>query len=187
MTYHHFKGNNLSRSEKLQRRIIQLLLDADISDEKRESSLIWEAKHSSSCCQVGRILAEKRGLNVELAEIICVLHDIHVVMHGGYKNHAEKGAVLTQKLLKESEQFSAEEIELITEAVARHSEKGIYTDKPYVELAKDADVFDCSLYEGVESYYKENKSKHQFENYVKRIKKVRKELGLNPENVFRGT
>ena len=77
--FHHFKGNNLSRSEKIQRAVTRLILKSKITDEKRENSVVWELKHHAGCVQIGRILAQKRKLDVELAEIICVLHDIYSI------------------------------------------------------------------------------------------------------------
>jgi pyruvate,water dikinase len=183
--YPHFKGNNLSRSEKIQREVVEMILNSDIPNEKRESSDIWELKHSSGCCQVGRILAEKRDLNVELVEIIAVLHDIAVVTTGSYKDHAKKGGVVTKKILEKSNDFSTEEIKTICDGVAHHSEKDIYTDNPYIEIAKDLDAFDCCLYEGSINYYKIHKPKDVFEKYCDRIRKVRKELGLQTDKLFR--
>lgn len=183
--FHHFKGTELSRSEKIQRKVVELLLNSKIPDDKRESSIVWELKHSSGCCQIGRILAQKRNLDIEIAEIASILHDIYVIVEGNYEEHAKKGAGVARKVLEESGDFSQEEIEIITEAVAHHSEKQIYTDKPYVELVKDADVFDCSLYKNAKGFYILHKPKDVYEEYVKRIKKVRKELGLKEDNVFR--
>ena len=183
--YPHFKGNNLSRSEKIQREVVEMILKSDIPNEKRESSDIWELKHSSGCCQIGRILAEKRGINVELVEIIAVLHDIAVVTTGSYKDHAKKGGIVAKKILEKSNDFSAEEIKTICDGVAHHSEKDIYTDNPYIEIAKDLDAFDCCLYEGSINYYKIHKPKDVFEKYYDRIRKVRKELGLQTDKLFR--
>lgn len=183
--FHHFKGIGLTRSEKLQRKVAELLLNSNLHDEKRESSVIWELKHSSGCCQVGRILAQKRNLDVELSEIACILHDIYVVVEGKYEDHAKRGAVIAEDILEDSGDFKGEEIKLITEAIVHHSEKQLYTNKPYVELVKDADVFDCSLYEGAKGFYMIHKPKDIYEEYVKRIRNVRKELGLNENEVFR--
>lgn len=183
--FHHFKGSDLSRSEKVQRKIAELLLESTIPDEKRESSIIWELKHSSGCCQIGRILAQKRNLDVELAEIACILHDINVIVTGGYEDHARKGAGVARKMLEETEDFSQEEIGLITEAIAHHSEKQIHSQNPYAELVKDADVFDCSLYQNAKGFYILHKPKDIYEEYAKRIINVRKELGLDPEEAFR--
>ncbi len=183
--FHHFKGNELSKSERIQRKVVELLLESKIPNEKRESSIVWELKHSSGCCQIGRILAQKRNLDIEIAEIVCILHDIYVIVEGEYEDHAKKGAKIAKTLLEESGDFSQEEIDLITEAIAHHSEKQIYTDKPYVELVKDADVFDCSLYENAQGFYLLHKSKEIYQEYVKRVRKVRKELGLNEHEDFR--
>ena len=135
--FHHFKGLGLSRSERIQRKVVELLLESAVPNSRRESSIAWELKHSAGCCQIGRILAQKRGLDVELAEIACVLHDIYVIVEGTYGEHARRGAAVARKLLEESGGFSEEEIGTIAEAVAHHSEKDIHTSKPYVELAKE--------------------------------------------------
>ena len=161
------------------------MLNSELTDEQRESSIVWEIKHSSSCCQVGRILAEKRNLNVELTEIICVLHDIYVILEGKYKDHARKGALIAEKILQETGEFRPDEIKIITDAIAHHSEKEIYTDDPYIELVKDTDVMDCSLYEGAEGFYKIHKPKEVYDEYVKRTKNVRNELGMQSQNIFR--
>ncbi len=183
--YHHFKGNDLTRSEKIQRLVTQMILESKLSDEKRENSVVWELKHHAGCVQIGRILAQKRNLDVELAEIICVLHDIYAIIDGKYKDHAKLGAEIARKILEESGDFTTKEINIIKEAIAHHSQKEVYTDKPYVELAKDADVFECSLYQGAEGFYKLHKSDQVFKEYVNRIKKVRIELGLPNKAIFR--
>ena len=183
--FHHFKGNELSRSEKIQCKVLKLLLESALPDEKRESSVIWELMHSSGCSQVGRILAQKRSLNVELAEVICVLHDVYVIVEGTYKEHAKNGANFARKMLEDSGDFTQDEIDIITEAISHHSEKQIYTDKPYTELVKDADVFDCSLYQNSKGFYILHKPKDIYDEYVKRIRNVRRELGLKEDDVFR--
>ncbi|MBI4176772.1 MAG: HD domain-containing protein [Candidatus Aenigmarchaeota archaeon] len=183
--FHHYKGNDLSRSEKVERKVVQLLLENKIPDEVRESSIVWELKHSSGCIQCGRILAQKRNLDVELVEIICVLHDIYVIVEGKYKDHAKLGSPIAEKLLREVGGFTGQEIKTIVQAVAHHSEKDVYSDDPYVEIAKDADVLDCSLYKGAEGFYRLHKPEQVFKQYASRIEKIREELGLDTENVWR--
>lgn len=183
--HHHYKGKNLSRSEQIEKKVIELIITSKIPENRRESSIVWELKHSSGCLQIARILAEKRKLAVELAEVSAVLHDIYVIVRGSYKNHAKLGVPIAEKLLKESGGFSDTEIETITKAIAHHSKKDIYTDEPYIELVKDADVFDCSLYKGAEGDYRINKPELVFAQYVKRIENVRKELGLPANDVWR--
>ena len=183
--FHHYKGNELSRSEKVERKVAELLLASQLADSERESSIIWELKHSSGCAQIARILAQKRNLDVEISEVSSILHDIYVIVEGKYKDHAKLGAPIAEDILKEVGGFSDDEIGRITQAVVHHSEKEIYSDDPYIELVKDVDVFDCSLYKNAEGFYRLHKPEHIFNEYIKRIKKVREELGLPPENVFR--
>ncbi len=162
----------------MQRKVIELILNSRLTDKERESSKVFELKHSSGCTQVGRILAEKRGLSKEYAELICVLHDIYVIVKGKYKNHAHLGAPIAEKILRGTKKFTEKEIKLISEAIYCHSEKHVYTDNPYVELAKDADTLDCFLYDNVEDYYIYNKSPKVAIEYFKRINKLRKEMGM---------
>lgn len=183
--FHHYKGSELSPSEKVERKVIELLLASKLPDSQRESSIVWELKHSSGCCQIGRILAQKRNLNIDLAATASLLHDIYVIVEGKYQDHAKLGGPIAEKILREIGGFADEEIKIITNAIAHHSEKEIYSDNPYIELVKDSDVFDCSLYKGAEGFYKIHKPEHIFNEYVSRIRKVRKELGLEPEEVFR--
>ncbi len=183
--FHHYKGNSLTRFEKVERKVIQLLLTLKLPDSKRESSIVFELKHSSACCHIGKILAQKRNLDVDLAATSCVLHDIYVIVEGKYKDHGKQGAPIAEKILREIGGFTQEEIETITQAVLHHSEKEIYSDNPYVELVKDADVFDSSLYKNAEGFYRIHKPENTFKEYVNRIKNIRKELGLSANKVFR--
>ena len=178
--YHHFKGNKLNRSELIQRKVIEFILNSKLTDKDRESSKVFELKHSSGCTQVGRILAEIRGLNKEYAELICALHDIYVIVKGKYKDHAHLGAPIAEKILRSAKKFSEREIKIISEAIFHHSDKHIYTKNPYVELAKDADTLDCFLYDNVEGYYLYNKPPQVAKEYFKRIIGIRKELGMRP-------
>jgi hypothetical protein len=90
--FHHYKGNNLTPAEQVERKFVELLLQTNIPDSRRESSIIWELKHSSGCCQIARILAQKRGLDVEVSEVAALLHDIYVAVEGKYGDHAKLGA-----------------------------------------------------------------------------------------------
>ena len=183
--FHHYKGNGLFPSEKVERKVAELLLTSQLLDSQRESSIVWELKHSSGCCQIARILAQKRGLDADIAATASVLHDIYVIVEGKYKDHAKMGAPIARKILEEVGGFSAKDIKTITDAVAHHSEKEIYSDNPYIEIVKDVDVFDCSLYKNAEGYYRLHKPDEIVEEYIKRIKKVREELNLSPQPIFR--
>ncbi|MFH1257006.1 MAG: HD domain-containing protein [Candidatus Diapherotrites archaeon] len=183
MPYHHFKGRDLNRSDKIQVLVLRELIDSRIPNSKRESSVEWEIKHSSSCIQIARILAEKRGLDVELAEIIAALHDISVIETGSYSNHAKESSKIAKKILEKSHDFSGKEIELVAAAIAEHSSKQDYSKNAYAELIKDADTLDCFLYDKSRNIYDEKPPKIRKE-YFKRVVKVRKELGLPVNKYF---
>lgn len=176
--YTHFKGDGLSRSEWIQRKVVELILESAMSDADRAWSKTFELKHSSSVVQIGRLLAQKRGLSVELAEIICVMHDIYVNVTGRVTDHAHKGAAIAEKILMGMKRFTAAEIHLIKRAIYNHSDKHRVSKDPYVELVKDADVFDCGLYEGVHDAYVYEKERSTCAAYFSRVQKVRAELNL---------
>ncbi|MFA4872706.1 MAG: HD domain-containing protein [Patescibacteria group bacterium] len=182
--YHHYKGTQLPRSDAIQKLVVERILINPLTDDQRENSKVWELKHSSSCIQIGRLLAIKRGLNVELAEIICALHDVYAIDTGHYVEHAQRGAETAKELLHTTSQFSDQEIKVICDAIQAHSDKHLYSDDPYSELIKDADIFDCSLYEGTKEYYEKHKPIEVLKQYYHRIQKVREELGLPPDTQF---
>lgn len=183
--FSHFKGNDLTRSEKIQKKITVLIIRSNIPDEKRDSSLIWELKHSAGVCQMGRLLAQKRKLNIEIAEIICIMHDVCTIITGSYKNHGPEGAKIAQKILTDSGDFTENEIIIITKAISQHSNKDHYSDDPYVELVKDADVFDCSFYEKSLGGYKLHKPDNIYNETLKRLSRIRKELKLPAQPLLR--
>lgn len=123
--FHHYKGNTLSPSEKVERKVVALLLSSTLLDSKRESSITWELKHSSGCAQIGKVLAQRRGLDTDIAATACVLHDIYVVVEGKYADHARLGEPIAKKILEDIGGFSKDQIDTITQSVMHHSEKEI--------------------------------------------------------------
>jgi len=71
---HHFKGNDMSRFEKVERKVIELTINSSVPDAEREDSKIFEVKHASGCTQIARILAQKRKLNIEISDTVATLH-----------------------------------------------------------------------------------------------------------------
>jgi uncharacterized protein len=182
--FHHFKGNKLTPSEKVEKEVIKILINSPLPDSKRETSIIFEIKHSTETGQIAKLLAQKRNLNIGLATVSAILHDIHVAVNGDYKNHARNGEPIARKILKKVGGFNLKDIELICNAVANHSDKHVYSDNPYAELVKDADVFACSFYRNSGKEYERIKTKEQLKHYTARVKKVRKELNLQSKSVF---
>jgi len=89
--------------------------------------------------------------------------------------------MIAKGLLEKSRDFSEDEIEKICEAIAKHSEKQIYSDNQLVELIKDADCLDCFLYTA-DGY--DEKPKEVQRHYYKRIMAIRNELGLPKDRIL---
>lgn len=176
--YSHFQGNKLTRTELMERTTIETILKSKVIDKKRSWGKVFELKHASAVAQIGRILAQKRGLDSDIAAIICTMHDIYVFTTGHVTDHAHKSAAIAENLLRKSKKFTEAEIKLIRGAIYNHSDKHLISKNPYYELVKDADVFDCGLYEGVHDAYVYEKPHALCKKYFERIKHVRKELGL---------
>lgn len=180
MGFHHFATNNLRRSERIQQWVVRKLLNSKLPNEKRESSLEWELKHSCGVMQIARILAEKRGVDVELAQTAACLHDICVIERGSYKEHAKNGVPIAKEILEEGNDFTKEEISEMLDAIGSHSDKHLYSKNALVELVKDADVADCFFYD--DNIYNE-KPDNMKKHYFSRIILIRRELGL-PDKQF---
>lgn len=183
--FHHYKGNDLTKFEKVERKVMEMIITSKIRDNQREDSIVFALMHAAGCMQIGRVLAQKRKLNVDIASVASMIHDIYVIVTGKYKDHGKLGAPIAEKLLEEIGGFSDKEISTVKEAIAHHSEKEINSGNPYIELVKDVDAFDCALYKNAEGFYRLHKSADIFKEYVKRMKKVRQELGLPVNDVFR--
>jgi uncharacterized protein len=145
-------------------------------NEGKELPVLWNVMHLYSSLQVAKILAMKRGLDLELAAITAAFHDIAVVVTTKTSDHAHNAEkyvreiirCYNEKITNNHMQITEEELEIIINAVTKHSEIEIVSENSYVELLKDVDSFDKYLH-GIET-----------EGYfLVRSKKVIKELGLN--------
>lgn len=100
--------------------------------------------HSISVSKMAMLLASSRELDPEIAGIMGLYHDIHTYLTGDSLDHAQKSAKKANAIFKQSNLFTIEEIDLMTHAIAHHSDKEhIHGD--YDELLKDADVLSHML------------------------------------------
>jgi len=90
------------------------------------------------------LLALKRGINTELAATAGLLHDIYQVTGKSTLNHAEKGAIVAETMLKKLNLYNDEEIAAIKTAILRHKDKSAVHEL-LDEVLKDADVLDHNL------------------------------------------
>lgn len=185
--FHHYRADAIQPSDRLalcERRVIEMLLSTSVSDESRESSVAFELKHHHSVAQLGRILCRKRHLPSDVSTAGALLHDIHVIQHGTYADHAHLGAPLALEILRDIGGFSGAELEQVHTIVFHHSDKHIWSADPLAEFGKDADVLDCFLYPGAFDFYLRHKSLIAFAAYLKRAKAVWFELSIPPDPRF---
>lgn len=129
-----------------------------------------EYTHSYGVASLAQILAEVRGLDIEIAGVIGHLHDIGRVMYNILdETHAKVGANEAERILNNVDAFSIYEIKLICNAIEQHSNKTVIGGE-YEELIKDADIMERYLC---------NRQRFENEDEGNRIPKVNAELNLN--------
>lgn len=130
-----------NRLETLRNQISQLILNGNAD------AIHTYISHMTGVARFCTLLAMKRNLNIELATTCGMLHDIYYMTGGSSDNHAAKGAIQAKSLLQAMNTYSDDEINIITTAISRHSDKNTVHES-YDELLKDADVMDHCLYNG---------------------------------------
>ena len=118
---------------------VQACVDKVVAAQTKEIDIKFGYVHLYSVSQTCALLAKKRKQNVELAAIAGLLHDIYAYQTGSRKDHAHQGAAAARKILQELNLFSEEEIDMISHAIYRHSDKDVI-DTPFDEVLKDADA-----------------------------------------------
>ena len=134
--------------------ILQSRIESLSKEGKRETPIVWSTAHMYSTTQLAKMVALQRGLNPELAGLVCAFHDVYTLHTGEYHDHGRKALGYIQEVVKEYNEkwgsFHGEineaEINLIYQAIKGHSDKSVVTDLPYAELLKDVDSFDAFLF-----------------------------------------
>ncbi len=112
---------------------------------ERDKPMDWERVHMASCARLGYLLAESRGADPELASCACAVHDYGRIITGKQAGHAEAGYLPGIEFLLSTCLFTADEVELIGQAVKNHSRKS-EVGTAIEEIVKDADVIDFVQY-----------------------------------------
>jgi uncharacterized protein len=159
----------------------RLFLIRDIVDDYIEKIVVDKNKnlaaikkneytHSYGVASLAQLLAEVRGLDIEIAGVIGHLHDIGRVMYNILdETHAKVGAKEAERIMTNVDLFSIYEIKLICNAIEQHLNKTIIGGE-YEELIKDADIMERYLC---------NRQRFENEDEGHRIPKVKAELNLN--------
>lgn len=129
-----------------------------------------------SSSQIAKLVALKRGMDIEQAAICAALHDIAAIVSKEKEKHAETAEPYVREMIyrfntENEESFpkiSEEETIFIVNAIVQHSDKENYTEDLFVELLKDVDSLDRYLH-GIQSDGA----------YLERSLRVLKELGIS--------
>ena len=130
----------MDRQCLVQKRIGQLLVGVADLHERGYGYI-----HLFGVSTFAAMLAMRRGLNVELAGVAGLLHDIATYTSGSSEDHARRSAEQARLILDDMAVFTAEEVDVMCTAIANHSDKSEVHDA-FSELLKDADVLHHSLY-----------------------------------------
>lgn len=126
-----------SRIDSVKKYINTIFDSIENVDEKRSAYI-----HSYGVSQCCALLASKRGLDLELATIIGLLHDAYRFKTGIAEWHSQNGAEMVRVAFKYNifnASFSNDEQTIIKSAINHHSNKDFIHDE-YDELLKDSDV-----------------------------------------------
>lgn len=124
----------MNRYEIIKDAVYQILT-TDCSKNKRKEGL----DHLFSVATMCQYLARINNLDIEIAAVIGILHDIATYRFNSSFDHANRSAMIANDILKNEGLFSNEEIAIIITAIKNHSYKEKIND-PYSELIKNADT-----------------------------------------------
>ena len=141
-----------------------------IEDAETKGAAYVHSYGVSQCCA---LLALKRGLNVELATAIGLLHDVYSYKTGCTALHSHNGAEMVRVAFKHGlrDLFAEDEQTIIKSAIYHHSDKDHVHDE-YDELLKDSDILQHLSFDATYGSI-----------YVPRLLHTVKELALPAPNI----
>ena len=83
----------MNRLLKLQELLLREIEKYEKLVTERDQPIDWERIHMASCARVGYLLAQRRGIDPELASFACAVHDYGRIVTGKQKGHAEAGYI----------------------------------------------------------------------------------------------
>ncbi len=127
--------------------------------------------HSYGVGQAASMLALFRGFDTNTAELACIagmFHDFAKYTVEDTDDHAHVSAKIAEGFLRESGDFSEEEIKMVVDGIYNHSDKLIDDNIAFNDIIKDADAIQHYLRNPKEDYWLEKS----------RVKKVVEEMHL---------
>jgi HD superfamily phosphodiesterase len=133
------------------RRVVTEIVDQQQNVLYRRAAYVHLYGVSVNCA----LLALERGLDVQLAQVAGMLHDLSTYQRSDSTDHDRLSAQEARRLLGELGLFSQQETDAICQAIQHHRAKG-EVHAPMDELLKDADALHHYLYNpGLEQLAKE--------------------------------
>ena len=133
----------MDRLEKV-RQVVDEIIRQQPDIEESRCGFVHLYGVASTCA----LLALKRGLDPQICAVAGMLHDIASYKTGDQTNHAQRGALEAEEILRRVGEFSQKEIAEVCLAISKHSAKA-EKDGELAELLKDADVLQHYLYNPV--------------------------------------
>lgn len=157
-----------TRINKVKEYIKNIFDQIEDADEKRAAYI-----HSYGVSQCCALLALKRGLDMELAIVIGLLHDVYSYKTGATALHSQNGAEMVRVAFKYvlKDLFSEEEETIIKSAIYHHANKD-YVHDEYDELLKDSDILQRLSFDNTYGWF-----------YGQRLLRIMKELSLPMPNI----
>ena len=122
-------------------------VDREINNLRNDDLKKFAYIHTYGVAQIATMLAMARDADVELATIAAMLHDVSLYAENcPHAVHAKKSADYARRLLTESTLFTEDEITIVCNVIAAHSDKLTRSDGKISEILKDADVLQHYLY-----------------------------------------
>lgn len=109
-------------------------------------------------------IARREGFrDFEMIEAVALLHDIGLSATQERNQHAQVGAEMAAKFLRERELFAEEEIEEIVDAIRHHS--SLSGEGKLLEILRDADILDLFGAIGIMRAFTSKYSKPEYDPY----------------------
>ena len=147
---------------------VRKYVNKQLAEMADQDDALKAAGHLYGVSMAAQLLAQKRGVDTELAGMAGLLHDLYAYESGSYDDHAHKGAELARQILDRLDITTSEETDIICSAIYHHDDKAA-VDSPMDEVLKDADAMH-HIYNDL--------SKEVKEREAVRYERLKKELGV---------
>ena len=142
----------MSRIKDLQKQVFKVLADID------EPMKAMAHLHGVSLAAV--MIARRRGWGPDVAAVAGLVYGLCAYKCGSYDDHAHLGADYARKVLGKMEITTADETEIICDAIWHHDDKASI-DTPFAEVLKDADVIDHCLTDPTKEIKEKERSRYE--------------------------